>query len=111
MESPARALPRDPFGDGALLIDPSARTRPPERAQASLGAIRLSERAAVILQGLPEGWQIAGRTRRARWEQIATAVPPPLAEAVGRSVLAALGARRPARVVVRLPSARGEVRS
>jgi site-specific DNA-cytosine methylase len=53
-------------------------------------AIKLSERAAAILQGFAEGWQFVGTTKRSRWAQIGMAVPPPLGEAVGRSILVAL---------------------
>lgn len=53
-------------------------------------AIKLSERAVAILQGFPEQWVFAGKTKRARWSQIGQAMPPPLAEAVGRSIAAAL---------------------
>ena len=49
-------------------------------------AIKLSERAAMILQGFPDGWHIAGKTKRARWSQIGQAMPPGLAEAVARSI-------------------------
>jgi site-specific DNA-cytosine methylase len=51
-------------------------------------AIILSERAAAILQGFPESWTFAGATKRARWSQLGQAMPPPLAEAVARSVVA-----------------------
>ncbi len=47
------------------------------------GAVVLSEKAAACLQGFPDAWRFAGRTKRARWEQIGQAVPPPLAEAIG----------------------------
>lgn len=40
------------------------------------------------LQGFPESWVFCGKTKRARWGQIGMATPPPLAEAVGRSILA-----------------------
>lgn len=50
-------------------------------------AVKLSERAAAILQGFPEGWKFCGKTKRARWAQIGMAMPPPLAEAVARSVV------------------------
>jgi site-specific DNA-cytosine methylase len=65
-------------------------------------AIRLSEKAAALLQGFPEDWQFVGKTKRSRWAQIGMAVPPPLAEAVARSVWAAL-APRAARAVWHLP--------
>lgn len=51
-------------------------------------AVKLSEKAAAILQGFPEGWLFAGATKKARWAQIGMAMPPPLAEAVGRSIKA-----------------------
>jgi site-specific DNA-cytosine methylase len=53
-------------------------------------AIKLSEKAAAILQGFPDGWIFVGKTKRARWAQIGMAMPPPLAEAVGRSILRVL---------------------
>ncbi len=49
-------------------------------------AVLLSERAAAILQGFPEGWVFAGKTKTSRWSQLGQAMPPPLAEAVARSV-------------------------
>ncbi len=49
-------------------------------------AILLSERAAAILQGFPERWVFAGKTKTSRWSQLGQAMPPPLAEAVARSV-------------------------
>ena len=51
-------------------------------------AIKLSEKAASILQGFPEHWHFAGETKKARWSQIGQAMPPPLAEAVARSIRA-----------------------
>jgi DNA (cytosine-5)-methyltransferase 1 len=52
----------------------------------SPNAIRLSEKAAAILQGFPESWVFCGRSRKVRWAQIGQAMPPGLAEAVARSV-------------------------
>lgn len=49
-------------------------------------AVVLSERAGAILQGFPDGWVFAGKTKRSRWSMIGQAMPPPLAEAVGRSI-------------------------
>lgn len=49
-------------------------------------AIKISERAALILQGFPETWHVEGRTKKQRWSQIGQAMPPPLAEAVARAV-------------------------
>lgn len=56
------------------------------------GAIKLSEKAAAILQGFPETWVFSGKTKRARWEQIGQAVPPPLAHAIASAVAVQLGA-------------------
>jgi len=53
----------------------------------SANAIKLSERAATILQGFPESWHFAGKTKRTRWSQLGQAIPPPLAEAVARSIV------------------------
>lgn len=51
------------------------------------GAIKLSEKAAAILQGFPEGWTFVGETKKSRWSQIGMAMPPPLAAAVFRSIV------------------------
>ena len=53
-------------------------------------AVKLSEKAAAILQGFPEDWRFCGETKRARWGMIGQAMPPPLAEAVGRSILSSM---------------------
>jgi DNA (cytosine-5)-methyltransferase 1 len=53
-------------------------------------AIVLSERAAAVLQGFPDGWTFEGKTKRSRWAQIGMAMPPPLAAAVAQSVAEAL---------------------
>lgn len=62
----------------------------------STNAIKLSERAAAILQGFPDGWKFVGATKRARWSQIGQAMPPPLAEAVARSIAKWLLTQAPA---------------
>jgi len=49
-------------------------------------AILLSERAKAILQGFPESWHFAGKTKGSRHAQIGMAMPPPLAEAVARCI-------------------------
>lgn len=59
-------------------------------ARQTPGTVRLSEAAAAILQGFPRGWHFAGKSKRARWEQIGQALPPPLAEAVARAIADAL---------------------
>jgi site-specific DNA-cytosine methylase len=57
-------------------------------------AIKLSEKAASILQGFPESWVFVGRTKRARWAQLGMAMPIGLAQAVGTSILRSLTAAR-----------------
>lgn len=52
------------------------------------GAVKLSEKAAAILQGFPESWTFVGRTKEARWDQIGMAMPPGLAEPVFRAIVA-----------------------
>lgn len=63
---------------GSFLSDPNA--------------IVLSERARLILQGFSESWHIAGATKKKRSAAIGMAMPPPLAEAVGRQIAAWLRA-------------------
>lgn len=70
--------------EGASLSDDS----PPADFPVD-GRPRLSVRQAAILQGIPEDWQIYGRKTRA-YRQIGNALPPRVAEAVGRSIATAL---------------------
>lgn len=58
------------------------------------GASRLSLEHRAILQGFPRGFVFCGETAGSRDKQVGNAVPPQLAEAVGRSVMAALQATR-----------------
>lgn len=55
------------------------------------GAVKLSEVAAGILQGFPEGWLFSGDTKKARWAQIGQAMPPGLSFAVASSIAAWFG--------------------
>ncbi len=57
-------------------------------------AIVLSEKAAAILQGFPEGWVFAGKTKRSRWSQLGQAMPPGLAEPVARAIVDQMRAAR-----------------
>jgi len=50
--------------------------------------IVISEKAAAILQGFPEDWKFIGDSKKKRWSQIGQAMPPPLAHAVAKSVVA-----------------------
>jgi site-specific DNA-cytosine methylase len=111
LDAPAPTLgAKDRGGQGAQVLDwpwprpattvttdDQGRLAPPghrdEEARAatsfsSPNAIKLSEKAASILQGFPEHWHFAGETKKARWSQIGQAMPPPLAEAVARSIRA-----------------------
>jgi site-specific DNA-cytosine methylase len=56
-------------------------------------AIVLSEKAAAILQGFPDGWLFAGKSKKARWSQLGMAMPPALAFAVAKSVVKQLEAQ------------------
>lgn len=79
-----------PWNRPATTVTADERIPPPghhDETQLSLpGAILLSERAGAILQGFPAGWTFRGRSKVSRWSQIGQAMPPPLAEAVARSV-------------------------
>jgi len=52
----------------------------------------LTPREAARLQGFPDWFEFCGNRHEIR-HQIGNAVPPPLAEAIGRSILGALGTR------------------
>jgi site-specific DNA-cytosine methylase len=47
---------------------------------------RLSTEQLAVLQGFPRGWSWAG-TKHSQQRQIGNAVPPPMAEALGRALL------------------------
>lgn len=52
--------------------------------------IRLTVSQTALLQGFPEGWRVAG-LKTARYRQVANAMPPPLAHALGTAIASALG--------------------
>jgi DNA (cytosine-5)-methyltransferase 1 len=94
-----------PWDRPATVVHGGDRLAPPGHHEKSFlsdnrghgpNAVKISEKAAAILQGFPEGWTFAGATKRARWAQIGMAMPPPLAEAVGRSIARVLRAREAA---------------
>jgi site-specific DNA-cytosine methylase len=74
-----------------VTADPNGRIGPPghhgKSYLSSPNAIALSERAAAILQGFPDGVVFIGKSKSARWSQIGQAMPPPLAAAVARSIV------------------------
>lgn len=81
----------------SMLVTSRAGRAPPGHHDESFAimslpdAIVLSEKAAAILQGFPDGWVFHGVTKKSRWSQIGMAMPPPLAHAVATSVRAAMG--------------------
>lgn len=79
-----------PWDSPATVVAVDDRIAPPGHREGSRlsspNAIKLSEKAAAILQGFPSDWVFAGKTKRKRWEAIGMACPPPLAEAVARSI-------------------------
>lgn len=59
-------------------------------------AVVLSEKARAILQGFPETWHFAGKTKASRSSQLGMAMPPPLAQAVALSIVRWFVAQEPA---------------
>lgn len=57
---------------------------PPERSH--VGMPRLTVRMVARIQGFPDGWHFTGR-KTAAYRQVGNAFPPPVAEAVGRSIM------------------------
>jgi DNA (cytosine-5)-methyltransferase 1 len=58
-----------------------------------VGMPRLTVRMVARLQGFPDEWEILGR-KTAAYRQVGNAFPPPVAEAVAKSIKAAISARR-----------------
>lgn len=79
-----------PWDSPSTVVTSGDRIGPPghhgKSFLSSPNAIRLSEKAAAILQGFPPNWRFYGKTKRSRWSQIGMAMPPPLGEAVARSI-------------------------
>ncbi|MFE1261491.1 DNA cytosine methyltransferase [Streptomyces albogriseolus] len=61
----------------------------PERDLFRPAGPMLTVTQAAIIQGFPENWNFQGR-KTARYRQVGNAFPPPVAEAVGRSIAAVL---------------------
>lgn len=61
------------------------------------GRPRLSVQQTAILQAFPESWRIYGPKTRA-YRQVGNALPPPVAEAVGRSIATALTGNTPSTI-------------
>ncbi|MDI5962108.1 DNA cytosine methyltransferase [Streptantibioticus silvisoli] len=63
----------------------------PERDLFGKAGPMLTVQQAAIIQGFPEKWHFEGR-KTAAYRQVGNAFPPPVAEAVGRCIVAALEA-------------------
>lgn len=61
----------------------------PERELYGEYGPKINVEQAAIIQGFPPEWQLVGG-KTARYRQVGNAFPPPVAEAVGRSIAAAL---------------------
>ena len=71
---------------------------PPERG--FTGMPKLTVKMAAILQGFPADWSFAGK-KTAAYRQVGNAFPPPVAQAVGERIAAALAAAdRPVQAAV-----------
>lgn len=108
-DEPGHVVPSSQPGNGGAVVEwtwdrPSttvtgdARLAPPGHHEKSFlshgpNAIKLSEKAAAVLQGFPPGWVFSGPTKKVRWAMIGQAMPPPLAEAVARSIARAMQPR------------------
>ena len=69
---------------------------PPGRDFPSTAMPRLTVRMTARIQGFPDSWVLTGR-KTAAYRQVGNALPPPVAEAVGRSLATALLKEMPAR--------------
>jgi site-specific DNA-cytosine methylase len=91
-DRPATSVPADP------RLAPSGH-HPNGEQRSHPNAIVLSERAAAILQGFPEGWVLVGKTKKSRWSQLGQAMPPAMAAAVGRSIVRQMAATATVEIV------------
>lgn len=51
--------------------------------------VKITVEQAALIQGFPESWEVTGR-KTARYRQIGHATPPPVGQALGRTVAGAL---------------------
>jgi len=87
-------------------IDPPGHHPKSWSSKSDPNCVVLSEKAAAILQGFPEDWVFAGKTKRSRWSQIGQAMPPALAEAVARQIGKQMQTAEPREATPELPSSR-----
>lgn len=74
--------------DGRGLAD-----TPPDESFPVDGLPRLTVRMTARIQGFPDDWQFSGK-KTAAYRQVGNAFPPPVAYAVGMSIVAALSGQR-----------------
>jgi DNA (cytosine-5)-methyltransferase 1 len=89
---PATAIMGDPRLGAPGHKDKRWKGKDKKRARSTTRAVLLSEKAAAILQGFPDDWVFSGETKKARWNQIGQAVPPPIGLAIARSIQGQLAA-------------------
>ncbi|MEU8347787.1 DNA cytosine methyltransferase [Spirillospora sp. NPDC048832] len=71
---------------------PDFRMSPGQNPTDRSGLPKLTVEQVALLQGFPPDWTFAGR-KTARYRQVGHAMPPPLAQAVGQKLAAALAQR------------------
>ncbi|MGW4036409.1 DNA cytosine methyltransferase [Streptomyces sp. NPDC004778] len=80
-----------------------------ERDLFSAAGPKLTVEQAAIIQGFPPSWKFKGR-KTAAYRQVGNAFPPPVAQAVGEQIIAALKAGKEAGVVAAVRQPRSEGR-
>lgn len=76
---------------GLGVANEPADLKDPERDLYAVRGPKLTVSQAAIIQGFPEEWEFPGR-KTATYRQVGNAFPPPVAEAVGEQIIAALRA-------------------
>ncbi|MGW0787578.1 DNA cytosine methyltransferase [Streptomyces sp. NPDC002911] len=80
-----------------------------ERDLFSAAGPKLTVEQAAIIQGFPSTWKFEGK-KTAAYRQVGNAFPPPVAEAVGQQIIAALRAAKAAGVTAAMLKAQPEGR-
>ncbi|MFE4689891.1 DNA cytosine methyltransferase [Streptomyces sp. NPDC056749] len=70
---------------------------------------KLTVEQAAIIQGFPSSWKFEGK-KTAAYRQVGNAFPPPVAEAVGQQIIAALKAAKDAGVTAEMLESQSRVR-
>ncbi|MEU6852999.1 DNA (cytosine-5-)-methyltransferase [Actinacidiphila alni] len=76
---------------GLGVANDASDVQDPERDLYSERGPKLTVSQAAIIQGFPEDWKFSGK-KTAAYRQVGNAFPPPVAEAVGKQIIAALAA-------------------